>query len=241
MLQKSIPESLARVRSFDKAGHVGDDEAAIAAQRHHTKIRHQGRERVVGDFGTRGRNPRDQRRLAGVGIADEADVCEQLEMKLELFGFAREPVFAAAGRPIRRADKSRVAAPADASLGHQHALAGFDEIADERRLFGRVFRLLVDERADRDLELDIGSVLAGAVRALAVAAAARVKLSIESEGYERVDVGAGNGKDGTALASVTTVGAAARNELLAPEAHAAGAAVSGLYEDVDFVDEHGGM
>jgi hypothetical protein len=72
-----------------------------------------------------------------------------------------------------------------------------------------------------------------------VAAAARVKLSVESEGDERVDVGAGNGKNGTALASVATVGAAARNELLAPEAHAAGAAVSGLYEDVDFVDEHG--
>ena len=77
-------------------------------------------------------------------------------MKLELFGFAREPVLAAAGRPVRRADEPRVAAPADAALGHQHALAGFDEIADEHRLFGRVFRLLVDERADRDLELDIG-------------------------------------------------------------------------------------
>ena len=72
-----------------------------------------------------------------------------------------------------------------------------------------------------------------------MAAAFGVKLAIESEGDERVDVGAGDGVDGTALASVAAVGAAARDELLAPEAHAAGAAVAGLYEDVDFVDEHG--
>ena len=49
---------------------------------------------------------------------------------------------------------------------------------------------------------------------------------------------AGDGVDGSALAAVTAVGAAARDELLAAEAHAAGAARAGLYEDVDFVDEH---
>ncbi len=77
------------------------------------------------------------------------------------------------------------------------------------------------------------------VGAFAVAAAARAELAVESEGYERVDVGAGDGVHGPALASVATVRATARDELLAPEAHAAGSAVPGLYEDVDFVDEHG--
>ena len=72
-----------------------------------------------------------------------------------------------------------------------------------------------------------------------MAAAPCVEFAIESEGNERVDVGAGNREDGTAFASIAAVGAAARDELLAPEAHAAGAAVPGLYEDVDFVDEHG--
>ena len=49
---------------------------------------------------------------------------------------------------------------------------------------------------------------------------------------------AGNGVDGTAFTAIAAVGAAARDELLAPETHASGAAGSRLNEDVDFVDEH---
>ena len=71
-----------------------------------------------------------------------------------------------------------------------------------------------------------------------MAAAFGAELAIESECDERVDVGAGDSKDGPALASVAAVGTAARDEFLAPEAHGAGAAVAGLYENVDFVDEH---
>ena len=90
MLQKPIAEPLAFVRPFDEPGHVGDDEAAIAAQRHDAEIRGERRERIVGDLRPRGGNARDQRRLAGVGKADEADVGEQLQMKLQLFGLARQ-------------------------------------------------------------------------------------------------------------------------------------------------------
>ena len=120
----------------------------------------------------------------------------------------------------------------------QDALAGLDQIADQQRRLRRVLGLLEDERADGHFELDVWGVFAGAVGSLSVAAALGVELSIEPEGDERVDVRAGDHVDGAALASVAAVGAAARNELLAPEAHAAGAAVAGLYEDVDFVDEH---
>ena len=81
-------------------------------------------------------------------------------------------------------------------------------------------------------------VLAGAVGSLSVAAAFGVELAIESIGDERVDVRAGDGVHGAAFASVAAIGSAAGNELLAPEAHAAGATRPGLYEDVDFVDEH---
>ena len=152
--------------------------------------------------------------------------------------FAGHARFAAPRCAIGRAGEARVAAPADAALRDQHPLAGLDEIADERRRLRRIVRLLEDERADGHFELDVGGVLAGAVGALPVAAALGVELAVEAEGDERVDVGAGDGIHGTALASVPAVGAAAGNELLAPEAHAAGAAVAGFYEDVDFVDEH---
>ncbi len=149
------------------------------------------------------------------------------------------PFFAAPGRAIGGAHKPRIAAPADAPLRQQHALSRFDEIANPNRCVRWILGFLIDQRAYGDFELDVGRILARAVGALAMAAAARVEFAIESEGDERVDVRAGDGVDGPALASVAAVRAAARDELLAPEAHAAGAAVSGFYEDVDFVDEHG--
>ena len=49
---------------------------------------------------------------------------------------------------------------------------------------------------------------------------------------------AGDDVDGAAVAAVAAVGAAARDELLAAEAQAAGAAVRRPHEDVDLVDEH---
>src|SRR5207237_4853919 len=45
-------------------------------------------------------------------------------------------------------------------------------------------------------------------------------------------------EDRAALTAVAPVGAAARDELFATEADAAGAAVAALDEDVDLVDEH---
>src|SRR5687767_12025575 len=161
-------------------------------------------------------------------------------MKLKLPGLPGDAFFAAPRRAISGADEPRVAAPANAPLRQQHALSGFDEIAHEDWALRRIFWLLIDERADRHFELDVWRVLPRAVRPFAMAAAARVEFAVESEGDQRVDVRAGDGIDRAAFASVAAIGAATRNELLAPEAHAAGAAVPGLYEDVDFVDEHGG-
>jgi len=48
----------------------------------------------------------------------------------------------------------------------------------------------------------------------------------------------GDRVDRTPVATIAAVGAATRNELLAPEAAGTGTAVPCLYEDVDFVDEH---
>ena len=115
MLQEPIAESLALVRPFNEAGHVGDDKAAIAAQRHDAKIRDQGGERVVGDLGPCGGNARDQRRFARVRKSDEADIGEQLEVQLQLPGFAGRAFFEPAGCTVGRADEARVAAAADAS------------------------------------------------------------------------------------------------------------------------------
>ena len=87
--QELMAEAQAAMRAFNQPGHVGDDEAAIVAQADDAEVRGQRGERVVRDLRTRGRDARDQRRLAGVREADEADVGEQLQLEPQIFDFAR--------------------------------------------------------------------------------------------------------------------------------------------------------
>ena len=65
-----------------------------------------------------------------------------------------------------------------------------------------------------------------------------LELRVKAEIDERVLGGSGDDEDGAAVAAVAAVGPAARDELLAPEAETAAAAVAGRDVDVDFVDEH---
>ena len=88
----------------------------------------QRRERVGGDLRLRAGHPRQQRGLAGVGQADEADVGEQLEVQLDLALLARQPLL---GQPRRLADRGRealVAAPARAAARQRDLLAGPHEV-----------------------------------------------------------------------------------------------------------------
>ena len=66
-----------------------------------------------------------------------------------------------------------------------------------------------------------------------------VMLGMKTEVDQRVDVVAGDQIHRSARAAVAAVGPAARDELLAAEAHGAPAAVAGRDFDVDFVNEHG--
>ncbi len=64
MAEELVAEALSAMSAFNQAGHVGDREAAVAAQAHDTQIRRQRRERIVRDLRTGRGDPRDQRRLA---------------------------------------------------------------------------------------------------------------------------------------------------------------------------------
>ena len=83
-------------------------------------------------------------------------------------------------------------------------------------------------------------VAAGLERALAALAALGAMLGVVAEVDEGVAVGIGDEVDRAAGAAIAAVGTAARHELLAAEAQAAGAAMPRLDVDVDVVDEHGG-
>src|SRR5262245_61466015 len=238
MLQKTIAKPAAFVGAFDEPRHVRDDEAAVVAERNHTKVWYQRREGIVGNLGPRGGDARDERRFSSVGKSHQPHIGEELQMELQLLRFPRRAFFEPARGAVSGADEPRVPAPADATLREEHPLAGIHEVADEHGFVAGLRRFLIDQRADRYSQIDIIGVAAGAIRTLAVTAALGVELAIEAIGDERVEMGTGEGIDRSALATVAAVRSAARNELLAPEAHGAGAAGAGLYEDVDFVDEH---
>ena len=83
----------AGVGALDDAGDVGGHEALLVLL-DDAQHRRERRERVVGDLGARRREPRQQRRLAGVRQAQEADIGDQPEVEAQ-------PVLLAGARPLR--------------------------------------------------------------------------------------------------------------------------------------------
>ena len=103
-------EAGAEMRAFNESGHVGDDEGLLVgllADGDDAEIGLEGGEGIVGDFGFGGGDAGDEGGLAGVGIADEADVGEELEFEavVALLAGAAELVLARApgGRRWRSA------------------------------------------------------------------------------------------------------------------------------------------
>ena len=157
--------------------------------------------------------------LPAFGIADQADVGEQLQLEPQILLFAGQPGLGPCAARGWWRSRTRVAVAAEAALGDQHALAVGREVRD-LRVRARRPCFSYTTRADRHLELDVVAVLAGAVRALAVRAAAGVEDFLEAEIEEGVEVGVGDEVDRAAVAAVAAARAAARDELLAAEAMA---------------------
>ncbi len=177
----------------------------------------------------------DHRRLAGVGEADQPDVGEQLQVEPELLFLAGQARLGAPRRAIGGRGELGVAAAADAAPGDQEPRSRRRQVGD---LDQALVLLLVDDGADRHRELDVGALPPGAVRAFAVCAAFGGEFLLEAEIEKGIEVGVRRDVDRTAGAAIAAIGAAARHELLAPEAHGAPAAMPGGDVDIDFVDEH---
>ncbi len=128
-----------------------------------------------------------------------------------------------------------VAEPALPSPRDEQALAVHGEIAD--LLVGR---RVDDDRADRHAHDEILAALAGHLPAHAVLAALGAEFPLVAEIDQRVDALVGDQPDAAAGTAVTAVRSAERDELLAPEADAAVAAVAGMDFDGGFVDEFHG-
>ena len=73
---------------------------AASPTRDDAEVRIQRRERIVGDLRPRGRNRADQRRFAGVGQAQQADVGDHLELEPSSRALARQARAALARRAV---------------------------------------------------------------------------------------------------------------------------------------------
>ena len=129
--QELMAEAVAACAPSISPGTSATTKLRSSLRRDDAEVRRQRRERVVGDLRPRRGDARDQRRLAGVREADEADVGEQLQLEaqvLDLAGFARLDL---ARRAIGGRGEPRVAHAAASALGDEHALAFLGEIGEQ--------------------------------------------------------------------------------------------------------------
>ena len=122
-----------------------------------------------------------------------------------------------------------------AALRNQQALAVGGQVAD--LLVGRG---IDHDRTDRHADECVLAALAGHLAAHAVLAALRAVDTLVAEVDQGIDALVGNQPDAAAAAAIASVRATERNELLAPEADAAAAAVAGMDVDGGFVDKFHG-
>jgi hypothetical protein len=107
MFQELDAESGAFGRALDHAGDVGDDKAVVAGSiADHAEVRIQRRERIVCDLRRRRRHRANERGLAGIRKAEQADIGQQLEFEAQARGFRHRACPACARRGERLVEDS---------------------------------------------------------------------------------------------------------------------------------------
>ena len=235
MAEEAVAEAGALMGALDQAGNVGEHELGLVAA-HHAELGMQGGEGIVGDLRPRRRGRRQQGRFAGIGQTHQPGIGDQLQPQPQPAFLARTAGIGAARRAVGRGLELRIAAAADAALRQQDALARPGEVGDHG------FLVLVQHlRAHRQLDDQVLAAGAAAVLAHAVMAAFGLEMLLVAEIDQRVQIVHRLGIDIAAAAAMAAVRAAELDELLAPEADRAGAAIAAADIDLGLVEElHGG-
>ena len=126
------------MRALDEAGDVGDDEGLRVVRADHAEIRDERGEGIVGDLRLGRADDGDQRRLACIREADQADVGDQLQLDGQLALVAGVAVLGEAGSLAGGGGEVLVAPSAAAAFGDEDALAVVSQIGDQ--LAGRLRR-----------------------------------------------------------------------------------------------------
>src|SRR5438034_2061751 len=125
-----------------------------------------------------------------------------------------------------------VAPPAAPSPGDQNAPPGRGQVG------GHGAPLVPHHRPRRRPNREIVAVVTRPIAALAVPSAIGLEAALEAEGVETLQRGVGNQVHRPAIPARPSVGAAARDEFLAPETDAAVAPVSSDDHDLGLINQH---
>ena len=226
MGQELVAQPAPLARAFDQAGNVGHHEF-LAVDPDDAKVRHQRGEGVIRDLRPRVRGGGKEGRLARIRQPQQSRIGDQLQPQPQ---GALHPLLAGVGaarRLVGGALELQVAPAAIAAARQQHTLARRGQVGDER-----LFVLVEDLGAHRHLQHDVLAGLAGALAAHAVLARPRKEMLLIAKVDQRVQPLDRLGPDRSAVATVTAIGAAELDILVAPEADAAAAAAARA--DVDF-------
>jgi hypothetical protein len=232
MAEKLNAQAVAEMRAFNQSWNIGNHEAAEIRQLHDPEIRFQRSERVIGNLRTRCGDARDKRRLTGVREPDEPDICEQLQLEPQPPFLSRAARLMFRWRLMGRRGKTCVPASAASAARNDETLACLSKIV---QLLARGF--VVDNRPNRNLDLDRFSFGPGAIAAFAVAAALRLVLGVEAEFEEGILVLVSDKRYVAATAAIPSAWAATRDVFFASKSQAPVTAVSGLNQDANLIDE----
>ena len=231
--QEFQPKPDALVCAFQQAGDVDQDNLPVV-DLGHAQRRLDGGEGIVGDLGPRGADHAQQRRLAGVGHADDADVGHQLKFQFQPQFVARFALFGQARRRIARRLEGGIAAAAAPTLRHDELLPGFGQVGQQ---FSRVG--VAHQRPRRHGQAQIGPVGARAVGAAAVVAPLGAVVYVVLEVEERVQPKIDIEHDVAAAPAGAAIGPATRHILLLAERHHPVAAAACLRIDSCSIIKHG--
>ena len=219
------------MRALDQAGNIGEHEfAPVAAD--HAELRLQRRERIVGDLRLGGAHRGEECRFSGIRQPDEAGIGDQLEPQPDRAFFAGCPGLARRGARLVDDLKCALPKPPLPPRASTTRWPSVGEIGEER--FAIFF---VDLGADRHLEHGVGAVGAMAVLAHAGAAVLCQEMLLVAIVDQRVEAVDRFGDHVAAFAAVAAIRPAELDEFLAPERHAAVAAVAGANIDLGLVEE----
>ena len=203
--QKLVAQPDARVRALEQARDVGKD-GRPEIQLAHAQIGHQRRERVIRNLGLGRRQHRQQRRLARVGHADDADVGDDAQLDVDPPLLPGLPELRHGGRVVAVRFEGGVALAAAAAGGEEGALAVRDQFGQRRGAFRRP--ALPENGPERHLDLHMARVGAVAFGAAARAAGQRAEVDRAAKGRQRRQRLVRHRENVPAVAAVAAGGAA---------------------------------